>query len=305
MSRYRIGTLHHHHLSDDSIGKTRESQEDAPNIHKPLGYGWAVRGAEVQLKNNADYIPHPNNPVQGSKYACRGAISALRDTSDSGLDARPVSVGWSNGRSNQYFFEDLELYDKDLELYDNSLWGEIADLPEEKKGKLFNERDIVFLRPGFKTAGHEHPALGTAYQCPGTVENAKHDNIGVRLAVKWYNSLKSEYSIQYDTEKNPSKSPLINAENQEELKQFVKENPNFAYRLSKDTQDRDHFGVFGFFRVVMGIEEKLPVEKPKAELVDLAAEYVSVDLESSDTIADWHESVVVPSEEYNEDGSNR
>ena len=283
----------------------RVFKKDSANIQdipKPPGYGWAVLNTEVQLRSDCDYLPHPNNPVQGSKYECRGVIQTLRDITDIALapDTRPVSVDWSNGRSNQYFFEDLEPYN-------SSLWGEFGnlpeekkgeDLPEEKKGKLFNKHDIVFLKPGFKTAGHKHPALGTTYQCPGTVETVKHDNIGVRLTVKWYNSLRDEYSIQYEAE-----SILINAENREELKRFVKGNPNFAYRLNKDTQHQDNYGVFSFFRTVMDIlpesvEKKLPI---KDELSDFAAEYVGFDYESSDKMTKW---AVIPSEERNEDPSD-
>lgn len=252
-------TISHTHTT------TREAQTAAPDLAKPPGYEWATPGISVQLRKDCEYSPHPNNPVQGSKYACRGTINTLREASGFSLDARPVSVDWSNGRANQYFFEDLEPYD-------DSLWGVLEPPQEKKKGKLFNEGDIVFLRPGFKTATHIQPALGTSFQCPGTVETAKHDNIGVRLIVKWYNSLKSEYIIRYETEKDPSKSILINAEDKKELRLFVEENPNFAYKLNKDTQHHDNFGVFGFFKIVMGIEEKLP---EKEDSVVYQAEYFS------------------------------
>lgn len=300
MTNYGIESSHHYRLSSD-YGTIRKAQ---PDISKLSSYAWVVPGAKVQLKNDCGYMPRLNNPVQGSTHACEGVIDVVKETS-----ARPVVVNWNNGKSNQYFFEDLELCD----ITSLSVFGQTQ---EEKKGKLFNKRDIVFLRAGFKTAGHRHPALGTVYQCPGTVETAKHDNIGVWLVVKWYNSLKSEYSIQYDTEKNPHKSILINAENQKELEQFVKENPNFAYRLNKDTQQHDNFGVFSFFRSMMGIEEKLPEEEPDAELPispsSFVEEYIKVpDAEEERAEEERHENYAttiwseIQSEEYNENESNR
>lgn len=277
----------------------------------PLGYEWMKPGAEVELRADSNYGPAKSNPKKGSSFVCKGTVAKVENGPAAHSEARPIKVTWDNGTQNDYFFADLDRHDP-------SLWGAFEDLlakKEEKKGPMFNVGDTVFLKPGFKTVMHEHPALGTFFQCPGTVQIAKHDNIGVRLTVKWRNSLIATYDIQYDTEKNPSKCALINGEDGEGLRRFVEENPNFAYKLQKSGV-RDNSSVLDFFRVVMGIEEETSLdiierEQYKAEYftlsdepddipeddspeeVDSEAQYVTFDLEA---LPSYTEPECVPSQ---------
>jgi len=165
---------------------------------------------------------------------------------------------------------------------------------------MFNKGDIVFLKPGFKTAMHEHPAIGTAYQCPGVVQLATHAKVKVQVTVKWHNSLKGIYTIRYDTEKDPSKCALINGEDGEQLKQFIKDNPNFAYKVTK-VASQDRYSVFSFFRAVMGIEEK-PSKSDEMEHEQYHAKYFTID--SPEELPSDDESDDAPEEvEFEEVGS--
>lgn len=248
------------------------------------GYEWMKPGAKVELRADSNYGAAVSNPKKNSGFACKGTVTKVESRSGADSEARPIKVAWDNGTQNDYFFTDLDRYDP-------SLWGAFEDPlveKEEKKGPMFNTGDTVFLKPGFKTVKHEHPALGTFFQCPGTVQIAKHDNIGVRLTIKWRNSLIATYDIQYDTEKNPSKCALINSEDSEGLKRFVEENPNFAYKLQKSGVRGDS-SVLDFFRAVMGIEEEISLDI--AEHGQYKAEYKAEYFTLSDELDDTPEEV--------------
>jgi len=243
--------------SSTSIAGVSKTTTEVPN--RPLGYDWVKLGVEVELRGDSEYGTAESNPKKGSTFYCKGTVSRIENEADTYPGARPVKVTWDNATQNDYFFTDLDRYDTGFRVKGeqvDSLWAkDMFKEVEEKKGPMFNTGDIVFLKPGFHTAMHEHPALGTMYQCPGVVQLAIHAKVRVQLTVKWRNSLRSTYDIRYDTEKNPSKCALISGEDNEQLKQFVLENPNFAYKVTKGT-GKDDFAVLDFFRTVMGIEEK-------------------------------------------------
>lgn len=257
-----IGRAHHSAATALTTGTSSgATPESTQSIRRPPGYGWAQLGVKVLLRSDSGYSPTRSNPMQGSDYVCKGVIHTITHAPND-PNGRPVDVHWENGHTNGYFFEDLEPCKSE------SLWGEVdAQIKKkkekkEKKGPMFNRGDVVFLKPGFKKDGHEQPALGTRYQCPGVVELALHAKVKVQLTVKWDNSLRGIYDIRYDTEKNSSKCMLINAKNGDELRRFIEENPNFAYKAQKGGIC-DNYGMYNFFRTAMGIEGAPSDDKPE------------------------------------------
>jgi hypothetical protein len=268
--------------------------ESMRGVPRPLGYSWAEPGTEVWLSEECGYAPTHRNPIRGSEHGCKGKIHTLIHTPDNSK-ARPVSVQWENGTTNRYFFEDLDPVRRkyEIEYFTSTAHDAMkSKQQEEKKGPMFNKGDIVFLKPGFESQCHEQPALGTLFQCPGIVKSALHAKIKVEVYVKWHNSLISRYDIRYDWEKNPAKCPLINGENGEQLKQFIKENPNFAYKVTRHTGD-DDFGVLTFFRTAMGIEEESNLEKMEDEQYHAECLAISDDAPEAEEPLEDHETQYV------------
>lgn len=226
---------------------------DVANAAGPPGFEWVVEGAKVTLRANSGYTPARNNPKSGSQYVCSGSILSIDHDRP-----RPVEVRWANSTQNHYFFEDLDPVDK-KSLYQDFI--ETLEEPKKKKQKvdpkkiIFEIGDDVFMKPGyFKSGAPDHPVLGSRFQVPGTVEELDYGKNEVIVRILWYNGARLRIHVKYKAKENPELNPLLLSKDKESLKAFVKDHPNFGFKLLKKTSHNDH-GVTEIFREVMELNE--------------------------------------------------
>lgn len=137
---------------------------DLITAEEPMVHNMIV-GSIVKLKKRSTFVPTMSNPKIGSKYECEGKVVFCNNSS--------VEVAWSNGRNNDYSYNDLELVEESTD-----------GIKKGDKVKLLETASYV------PTANN--PKIGSKYECEGEVYS--YSSYSGIISVVWENGTSNTYS---------------------------------------------------------------------------------------------------------------
>lgn len=181
-------------------------------------------GARVVLSDESPYTDSPENPREGGSYTCIGTVEYASARDD------VVEVVWDGGTGNTYVFDDLVVVEDNQK--DNQrprmTTGRILSKAEEAYTGKFIVGTAVYLLPKFYSPQQSNPCLGSKHQCVGKVSKAvrRSDNYE-HIAVNWSNGARNGYTFVNE----PSRVCLVEVDDYKALKQLLKNDPNFAFRV--------------------------------------------------------------------------